>query len=583
MSTTAPPVPPNNERFEIRGTTFLDKAMPAPVALTCAFVCIVSPRPVLSIALSVAFIAGNIALNGNIQRRLTAGDDVGHLLGPTRGALSLVAIPLLVWSGGPSPGTWLPALPALLALPFLLATTPAAIASGALIALVAGARLLVGADWLTIGIETLGLVAAAAVAVPVASAMRRHLSTLVDLQWQLHRQIDRAEAASRAKSSFLAQMSHEIRTPLNGIIGSLELLERDPTAAESDADDGDLLHAARTSADGLLDLIDDILDLSKVESGHMQAAVGPTQASALAEQVRNAFAALALERSLTLEVTVDDDVPDWATSDPVRLRQITFNLVSNAIKFTAAGAVTVHLTHGDGELCITVSDTGRGIAPETIERIFEAFEQAEPGQPGTGLGLSLVVRLTALLGGRVDVDSEPGEGSRFVVRVPWLPCPAPSRSTGAFPAVTPHGYTVLVVEDNPVNQTVVLTMLRRLRCRAHLAETGEAAVEQAAARRHDLILMDVHLPDIDGFEATRQIRAAGDSTPIWALTAGALVEHRTHAREAGMNGFLTKPVRLGDLRATLEAVSDLRDRTGDPSPAATPTPRDPARVPSSSA
>ncbi len=551
MGEAAPAAPERvsvNDRFEIRGTTFLDKAMPLPVAATCGYVCVISDHRVVAIALSVLFIAGNIGLNTTIQKRLEADESVGLLLGPTRGALALVAIPPLVWLAGSASAGWLPALPALLALPFLLTPTLAAAASLALIVLTGLARMFAGVGLEQVGLEVLGLAVASLVEVPVAGAMRRHLETLVDLQGRLKRQIERAEASNRAKSSFLAQMSHEIRTPLNGVIGSLDLLSRRHEADE-------LLEAARSSADGLLDLVDDVLDLSKIEAGHMESQPRPTFAPSLLDQVENAFGVLASERGLALELHLDAAVPQWGTSDPVRLRQIVFNLVSNAIKFTRSGSVQVSLTDREGMLRITVRDTGRGMPPEVLERVFDPFEQAEPGQGGTGLGLSLVLRLTRLLGGRLDAYSTLGEGSTFTVDLPWPPCAPPTRATGALPEAAGLGFTVLVVEDNKVNQTVVKAMLDRLGCVPTVVETGADGVREACSGAYDFVLMDVHLPDTDGFAATREIRAAGMTTPIYALTAGVLVEDRQHAVDAGMDGFLTKPLRLGELAAALESAA----------------------------
>ncbi|MEZ4433085.1 MAG: ATP-binding protein [bacterium] len=560
------------EQFEYQGTRFIGKAMPMPVIVTCGYVCVVAESPWLPLAITVAYVVGNISVRTYVWRQLDAGRVPGKVVGMARGLISLVMIPPIVYLAGLASGGWAPTVPALLALPFVLSVSAAISASMTLLALVAGARWLAGVPPETIGVEMLALGVISLVAMPVAGAMRSYVNALRELQLALQEQIERAQASSRAKSSFLAQMSHEIRTPLNGIIGSLELLSRAPKD-----DGGALLEAARSSADGLLDLVDDILDLSKVEAGRMQADLRPTHAPTLLGQVRNAFDAMATERGVELRLSGAETVPPWAISDPVRLRQIVFNLVSNAIKFTHEGHVAVRFQRVDAMLCITVEDTGQGMSPEVLTRVFEPFEQATPGQKGTGLGLSLVVRLIGLLDGRLDVQSTPGEGSRFEIRVPWTPCEAPTRVTAGEKAVTTSGLRVLVVEDNPVNQRVVRAMLDRLGCQSALAETASDAVAQARGE-FDLILMDVHLPDDDGFSATRQIRADGRATPIWALTAGALVEDRARAREAGMNGFLTKPLRLDDLAEALHHVQSGIDPLSIPPAAAAPVAVDEERA-----
>ncbi len=536
------------EKFEFQGTRFLGKAMPMPVVATCGYVCVVAPSPWLPLALSLLYLGGNLALRGYIWRRLDDRQELSPLLGVMRGALSLLMVPPLVAMAGTAPGGWVPTVPGLLALPFVMTAGSATAASFGLIGLVGLARWMVGVPVETVGVELLALGAIALVTLPVAAAMRRYVEALRALQIELRTQIERAEASSRAKSSFLAQMSHEIRTPLNGIIGSLDLLVRAP------ADDSrSLLDAARTSADGLLDLVDDILDLSKVEAGRMEVDLRPTHAPTLMVQVNNAFGAVAAERGIELRLEGAEAVSPWASCDPVRLRQVVFNLVSNAVKFTRRGWVAVRLREADGALTVTVEDTGQGMAPDVLDRVFDPFEQAEPGQEGTGLGLSLVLRLTRLLEGHLDAHSTPGKGSRFDVTVPWPPCDPPPRITAERPAVEDRPLRVLVVEDNPINQRVVRAMLGRLNCESALAETAGEAVEQADGS-FDLILMDVHLPDFDGFNATMRIRRNGVDTPIWALTAGALVEDQARAREAGMDGFLTKPLRLDELEETLGVV-----------------------------
>jgi two-component system, sensor histidine kinase and response regulator len=378
---------------------------------------------------------------------------------------------------------------------------------------------------------------------------------------------DRAEMANRTKSAFLANMSHEIRTPMNAIIGFNDLLRCDVHEPES----AQRLDHMAAAADHLLKLIDDILDLSKIDAGKL---VLEDTSFSLAELVGRARALLAEQAGQKgLEFGVDvAGVPDTLQGDPTRLSQALLNLLGNAVKFTERGRVDlrVRLVSQDaGELLLRfeVSDTGIGLSEEQISRLFTAFEQADNSTTrrfgGTGLGLALTRRLAELMGGQAGVESEPGRGSLFwftarlalsgsaPVAFTRVEPPVPSPGTGPS-AVTACAH-VLVVEDNKFNQEVAKAVLTRAGLKVDIAADGQQGVEMAIAFQYDLVLMDLHMPVMDGLEATLALRALASyrTTPILALTADAFGETRTACLAAGMNDHVAKPVSLKRLTEAL--------------------------------
>jgi PAS domain S-box-containing protein len=387
-----------------------------------------------------------------------------------------------------------------------------------------------------------------------------------------------AEAASRAKSEFLATISHEIRTPMNGVLGMLDLLrDTQPTPAQQR-----LLDTALQSGQALLELINDVLDLSKVESGHLELEAAPFEVGALLNEIMRAFAARAEARGIELRGP-SGRIPAVAViGDAGRLRQVLTNLVGNALKFTETGWVEVAVewaTQGTDriQLSIAIRDTGIGIDRAVRDRLFEPFAQADTSTTrrfgGTGLGLAICRKLVGLMGGRIWADGRIGGGSEFGVRIPFdlapsmsaaPPEPKPSESDAV---VSLTGKRVLLVEDNPVNQKVACGMLRRFGVITSTAENGAEALQMLKDQRYDLVLMDVQMPVMDGYEATVRLRQAetGDgltATPVIALTANALSQDRQAALAAGMNDFLTKPLTRNALQEVLTRwVSDAAPHT----------------------
>ena len=372
-----------------------------------------------------------------------------------------------------------------------------------------------------------------------------------------------AEAASRAKSQFLATMSHELRTPLTGLIGFPELLLR----KNSDPDElRRFLELQRDAGRALLALVNDILDLSKIEAGKFELEQMPFEPRAIIADCEALVAHGAKAKGLILASEVDAAVPDRLLGDPTRLRQITLNLLSNAVKFTDAGSVTLSArwtepSPGLSELRVTVTDTGIGIPADRLGRLFQEFSQVDDSTSrrfgGSGLGLAICRRLVELMGGRIGVDSEAGRGSLFWFEVPAAIGPAMA-SNAPQPAAAVLGAAdtrrILLAEDSAPVQILVSAVLETAGHLVDIVDDGAAAVRAAADGTYDLILMDVQMPVLDGLAATREIRASetgGRRVPIIALTANATSDEMERCRQAGMDIFLSKPVDLDLLLATI--------------------------------
>ena len=393
---------------------------------------------------------------------------------------------------------------------------------------------------------------------------------------------DDAEAASRAKSEFLANISHEIRTPMNAILGLLQLLHY----TELDAVQRDYAEHTQTAARSLLRLLNDILDFSKVDAGKVTLEPAPMRLQALADELAALAESLAAGKGLTLRFVVDPALPQWVLGDALRLRQVLLNLVGNAIKFTPQGEISVEMRAAAGGIEFAVQDTGIGIAPDQLKGIFDAFSQAEASTTrrfgGTGLGLAISQRLVELMGGQIDVSSIEGAGSRFafIVALAEAAAPTPGQQRAHAVGTRLSGMHLLVVDDNALNRQVASELLRNEGAQVLLADGGAAALALLAGgvARIDLVLMDVQMPDMDGYQATRAIRRdpALARLPVLAMTANAMAGDRDKCLAAGMHDYLEKPI---DIDALVDAV--VRHCAAPapaqaPAPATTPVPALPA-------
>ena len=373
-----------------------------------------------------------------------------------------------------------------------------------------------------------------------------------------------AESANQAKSAFLATMSHEIRTPLNGVLGLAKLLRDDNLGADKRAE---YLSHLEGAAELLAGIVSDVLDLSKIEAGHLEIEHVPFDLHGVVTTTFHTFAPIGTERGLDMRCTIDRAVPRRVRGDPLRVRQILANYLNNALKFTQRGSVSVHVSMAAaGRVRLAVRDTGVGVAQELGERLFRPFVQADSSTTrrfgGTGLGLSICAQLAQRMGGEVGVDStgQVGQGSTFWAELALEPdIGGATRSTASEQPQPLQGCTVLVAEDNPVNMLIVSAMLKRLG--AHVLEAGDGAqaVELAQQHRDSLlaVLMDLHMPTLDGLQATRTLRAepATATLPIFALSAAVLDNERQEANAAGMDGFIAKPVGEADLLRALQPLA----------------------------
>jgi signal transduction histidine kinase len=369
------------------------------------------------------------------------------------------------------------------------------------------------------------------------------------------------EESLRAKGEFLAVISHEIRTPMNEVLGMAQLLLMTQLTEEQQG----YAETIRSSGEILLALINDILDLSKMESGKVTLDARPVNVRAVVNEVTQLLSGQAQEKKLALRSLVAPEVPAWFRGDATRLKQIFLNLVGNAIKFTHKGSVRVEVVTMDnaGWLECRVKDTGIGIPPDRVGRLFEKFSQVDSSitrrYGGTGLGLAICKRLVEGMGGNITVESKHYQGTTFTFRIPAIPSEAP-REVRPPPQAGPRRVLqarILLVEDNPVNQMLAMSMLQKLGASADLAKDGAEAVEKATAGAYDLILMDLQMPRMDGLTATRAIRATGGirQPRIVALTANAMDSDREACVAAGMDDFLSKPFQASELQEKLDAVA----------------------------
>ena len=381
-----------------------------------------------------------------------------------------------------------------------------------------------------------------------------------------------AEAANAAKSAFLATMSHEIRTPLNGVLGMAQAMEADPLATQQ----RERLAVIRQSGETLTAILNDVLDLAKIEAGQMALESIAFDLDELLRGGRAAFAALAKAKGLALSLEVEPDASGTYRGDPTRLRQVVYNLISNAVKFTDSGEIAVRARRRGHWVELSVSDTGPGIAPDQLGKLFDKFVQLDASTTrrhgGTGLGLAICRDLCALMGGTMSVQSRPGEGSTFTASLPLVQT-TPRRSESGDEAAPAQELTdelrVLAAEDNAVNQLVLKTLLRQVGVDPVVVENGALALEAWEAGDWDAVLMDVQMPVMDGLTAVREIRAREQATgrrrtPVIALTANAMVHQIEELRAAGMDAHVSKPIDVAQLLATLEAALPARPEPAAP-------------------
>ena len=409
-------------------------------------------------------------------------------------------------------------------------------------------------------------------------------AALEALSTELHEARHHEEAANKAKSAFLAYMSHEIRTPFQGLLGMLALLRNGGLTPRQN----EQLRIATESGDHLLAVLNDVLDLSQLEAGRLSLRPMAVDLPALLRQVEAVMRPLASAKSLRLQVDADPDMPRWILADSTRLKQVLFNLLSNAIKFCVQGSVALEVQCQAGppeRLRFIVTDSGVGMDRNATERLFHPSAPGAAPQPlpqpqaGAGLGLEISRKLVGLMGGDIRVQSVPGEGSRFTFDLPLRRAADPAAVRKAPPSASVQSpqrpLRVLVAEDHPVNRQYMAALLEQMHHPAHFVADGRAAVQAVQDRPFDLVLMDLHMPELDGIGATQAIRALPDPTaatvPIIALTADAFKETRERCLVAGMNDFLTKPIDAQDLAAALRRLFGQEAAQAPPSfPAAAP-------------
>jgi signal transduction histidine kinase/ActR/RegA family two-component response regulator len=368
-----------------------------------------------------------------------------------------------------------------------------------------------------------------------------------------------AEHANAAKSNFLAVITHEIRTPMNAVVSAVQLLRKTPLNDSQKAH----LSMLGDASEVLLGLLNDVLDLSKIEAGKMTFERSSIDLNDMLRNLEALFLPQAREKGLEIKTVVARDLDSHILSDPLRLRQILFNLVSNAVKFTPNGTVWLRVRKIDGEIVFAVEDEGVGIAAEDIERIFSSFEQGEAATTrrfgGTGLGLAISRKLSRLMGGDITVRSQVGRGSCFYLSLPYEAAnraPEPEHQEEVMAETADEEVMhVLIVDDHEVNRRIVSLFLEPMGWAWTMADNGEAAIELCHTRKFDIVLMDMQMPGIDGITATRRIRAErgpNQLTPIVALTANAMDYHKKAWAEVGVYDFLTKPIDAELLLSTLQ-------------------------------
>lgn len=512
------------------------RVAPATMVVATMGPSLLAPRPMVSVSLAIAFTVAH-ALLAPLRARIAVLRE--RSIGELRAVISAVFLTPLIWSTGPDFPGWTMAVPVMLALPFI---TPVGKEWGAL-GLV-GLSILLGRYCAGTPIPRLiaGLIAFASVGFLSASIARMMKGLLESL-----------ESANEAKSRFLANMSHELRTPLAGMISLNELA----LSAEPNESTRSLISTARTSGEHLLAILNDILDLSKIEARKLELESIAFDLRTSFTQVASIAEASAQAKGLIIEPSIDVS-QDWWIGDPTRIRQVLLNLTSNAVKFSTTGRIHISARE-DGEMIVfSVRDQGVGMSAEHLKRIYEPFSQADVCTTrvygGTGLGLSICWHLVKAMNGTIAAESELGKGTQIAFRIPLLRA-APLVAPAVEASRVARRLRILVAEDNPTNQLIIRKMLEGLGHEAVLVEDGEAAVLAARSDRFDVVLMDVQMPKRDGLDATRAIRAhevpRASQVPIIGLTANAMRGDAEAGRAAGMTGYLVKPVGRRALQEAL--------------------------------
>ncbi|MGP1345481.1 MAG: response regulator [Phycisphaerales bacterium] len=414
----------------------------------------------------------------------------------------------------------------------------------------------------------------------IHSTLRAEVQRQSDLVYELAATARKATALNRAKSEFIANISHEIRTPMTAILGYADLLAQEHESPLLPTERANALASIQRNGQHLLNIINDLLDISKIDAGKLDIESVPVAIPDLLEGIAQNMRPRARDKGLALVLDRDPSVPDAVMSDPTRIRQILLNLVGNAIKFTEKGGVTIAAAFrrtdpntAEGILTIDIKDTGIGITQQQMARLFKPFTQADPSTSrkhgGAGLGLNICSSLAKLLSGSIATESTPGVGSTFTLTIPVATCQLPTnlRPIAAHitqdrtpppvqppPAMSLAGSTILLVEDGPDNQMLISSLLTRAGATVAIAANGLEAIERtnesiASGQPPDLILMDIQMPIVDGYEATKRLRAQGVMIPIVALTAHAMRGERERCINVGCDDYLTKPIDRAELIA----------------------------------